>query len=137
MAGIAETRARVEEKLAEEATARQRQNEVAYRVAAVLTASGEFQVMRVTEVNGTWPATVTVASPSRGLVQFHVTALHGLEDMVRDGIHDCRQRLAGELLGRLRQFEQPDGSWPEKGVASAIHGWLEFHGVSPDADPPS
>ena len=76
MAGIAETRARVEEKLAEEATARQRQNEVAYRVAAVLTASGEF----------------------------HVTALHGLEDMVRDGIHDCRQRLAGELLGRLRQF---------------------------------
>jgi hypothetical protein len=57
----------------------------------------------------------------------------GLADVMTGAIHECRERLAGELLGRLAKIARPDGTWPEQAMTEAVKGWLLDHGVNPDA----
>ena len=53
--------------------------------------------------------------------------------MLTEVIHECRERLAADLLGRLRKTERPDGTWPQAEMTQAVKVWLLDHGVNPDA----
>ena len=55
----------------------------------------------------------------------------GLSKVLTEAVHDCRERLAGELLGRLRKIARADGTWPEAEMTQVVKAWALDHGSIP------
>lgn len=120
-------RERAETWLAAERAGRQWLDGLANRVAAAVASDG-LHVCGRKGHNGPWPPRFTVTVGDDEL-NVHVMRPGGLDGLVRDEIHDCRTRLAGDLLRCLRDAGWDDAD--ETAISRAITGWLAMQGVSP------
>jgi hypothetical protein len=125
-------RERVERKLEAERLAAERNLKTARQLAEAATASG-LAVWRGhvsasrhygLDVAGFW-----ADDPADGWHGEVLVIPAGVAKVISEAIHECRERLAGELAGRLAGITRPDGSWPEAEMTQAVKGWLLDHGL--------
>jgi hypothetical protein len=130
---IAAVRERIERREAEQAAATARAVRTAGQLRDAAEAAGlTWTGLGAARAYGLDLAAFWVGDPADGW-RAQVCVIPAGWDAVRiEAIHECRERLAAELLGRLRKTARPDGSWPEEETTRAVRAWMLDHGVNAD-----
>ena len=131
---VAAVRERVERKLKAERAATERTLKAARHLAEAAAASGLAVWRRHVPASrhyGLDVASFWADDPADGWHAEVCVIPAGLAKVITEAIHECRERLAGELAGRLRKVARPDGTWPEAEMTKVVRDWLLDHGGEP------
>lgn len=133
---IAAVRERVERKLEAERMAAERTLKAARRLRDAAQAAGQATSLDAWMAGYTRldVAVFAVDDPADGWHADVCVIPAGLAKVTGEAIHECRERLAEELLRKLREAARPDGTWPEAEMTKVVKAWLLDHGANPDAD---
>jgi hypothetical protein len=130
----AAVRERVERKMEAERLAAERTLNAARQIADAVTASGltvRRGVVSASPRYGSDVAGFWADDPADSWNAEVSVIPGGLSKVLTEAIHECRERLAGELLGRLRKIARADGTWPEAEMTQVVRAWALDHGSIP------